>query len=392
MNIVYASCTCSKNKYESLFVNSECKPGQQVQKYNRLLIEGLSKNKGVDVNTVSCLPITRQNTKKILLPLCSEVEGNIKYNYIPMINVPLIKNFFVFICSFLLTLRLCKIKKEDTVIICDILNISVAFGAVLAAKLSRKKSVGIVTDIPAMIYGEKSLNTKISMWLLYSFSSYVFLTKEMNKLVNRHNRPYVVLEGHVDINMQDIHNTLTEKYAEKVCIYAGGLNRIYGIDYLVNGFLKANIENSILHIYGTGDYEQEVKKICSQTDKVKYFGVVSNDLVVSEQLKATLLINPRPTTEEYTKYSFPSKNMEYMLSGTPTLTTKLPGMPQEYDEFVYLIQEENECGLARVLTEILNLDTGILHLKGANAKEFVLKNKNNVLQAKKILDMLNYKI
>ena len=34
-----------------------------------------------------------------------------------------------------------------------------------------------------------------------------------------------------------------------------------------------------------------------------------NDRVVEEQLRATLLVNPRPTTEAFTKYSFPSKNM-----------------------------------------------------------------------------------
>ena len=34
-----------------------------------------------------------------------------------------------------------------------------------------------------------------------------------------------------------------------------------------------------------------------------------NDRVVEEQLRATLLVNPRPTAEAFTKYSFPSRNM-----------------------------------------------------------------------------------
>ena len=60
---------------------------------------------------------------------------------------------------------------------------------------------------------------------------------------------------------------------------------------------------------------------------------------------ATLLINPRFSNEEYTKYSFPSKNMEYMASGTPILTTKLPGMPKEYYEYIYLFEEESIEGM-----------------------------------------------
>ena len=80
------------------------------------------------------------------------------------------------------------------------------------------------------------------------------------------------------------------------------------------------------------------KKLAQQYPAVKYKGVAPNAVIVEEELKATLLVNPRPTGEEYTKYSFPSKNMEYMASGTPVLTTCLPGMPAEYNEYVYLLK------------------------------------------------------
>ena len=30
-----------------------------------------------------------------------------------------------------------------------------------------------------------------------------------------------------------------------------------------------------------------------------------------------------------------------MVSGTPVLTTKLPGMPKEYDDYVYIIEDED---------------------------------------------------
>ena len=105
-------------------------------------------------------------------------------------------------------------------------------------------------------------------------------------------------------------------------------------------------------------------------------------------MEATLLVNPRPTHEEFVKYSFPSKTMEYMASGTPVLTTKLPGMPKEYYEYVDFIHSETPDGVAQALKQVLSLTDETLFEKGCRAREFVLKHKNNVVQARKILKML----
>lgn len=106
------------------------------------------------------------------------------------------------------------------------------------------------------------------------------------------------------------------------------------------------------------------------------------------EIAATLLVNPRPTDAEYTKYSFPSKNMEYMASGTPVLTTKLPGMPPDHLPHVYLIEDETADGIANVLGDLLTRDASELHEKGRAAKAFILEEKNNVSQAKKLLGLL----
>ena len=106
------------------------------------------------------------------------------------------------------------------------------------------------------------------------------------------------------------------------------------------------------------------------------------------QMQATLLVNPRPTKQQFTKYSFPSKNIEYMASGTPMLTTILPGMPKEYYDYVFLIKDESVNGLCEAISDVLALPTKEIELKGKIAKEFIMKNKNEKVQAKKILEFL----
>ena len=80
--------------------------------------------------------------------------------------------------------------------------------------------------------------------------------------------------------------------------------------------------------------------------------------------------------------------MEYMASGTPVLTTKLPGMPEEYNDYVYLLEEETEEGVAEALRDILARPKEELHQKGLAAKKFVMEEKNNCVQAKKVLEMV----
>ena len=164
--------------------------------------------------------------------------------------------------------------------------------------------------------------------------------------------------------------------------------RIYGIESLVRGFIAAAIPNTELHIYGNGDFTKELKVLAEQYETVKYMGIAPNSQIVEAELKASLLINPRPTGEEYTRYSFPSKNMEYMASGTPVLTTRLPGMPKDHEPYVFFIEDETAEGIKSALEKVFALPEEELHAFGLRAKEFVLKEKNNITQAEKVLSLL----
>ena len=146
--------------------------------------------------------------------------------------------------------------------------------------------------------------------------------------------------------------------------------------------------NAQLQIYGPGDYVEELQEIAKEDRRIFYGGMLLNTQIVEEEQKATLLVNPRPTDEEYVKYSFPSKTMEYMASGTPVLTTVLPGMPKEYYPYVYLLEDETAEGIAAKLKQVLLQSDGALFEKGCAARSFVLDTRNNIVQAGKILDML----
>jgi glycosyltransferase involved in cell wall biosynthesis len=160
------------------------------------------------------------------------------------------------------------------------------------------------------------------------------------------------------------------------------------MEMLVQSFISLGRQEWELHIYGDGNYVQELINITSQHKNVKYFGVLNNIQVIDKQMKAHLLVNPRLTDSEFIKYSFPSKTMEYMASGTPLISTALPGMPDEYYNFIYVIEDESEEGFMSSLSSVFDLGLDVLHKKGTDAKKFILESKNNIIQAKRVLNFL----
>ena len=396
MKILYASPLCSEKVSNYIFKSSSTNQELAVQKFHQLITEGLSMyEKECSVETLSIISITPSGHKKRFWNIPSEMDRNIRYNYIPMINWPILKSIIILINSFFqLSFLILSSWRREKIILCDILYLPLLISVFMASKLFKVKSIAIVTDLPDFV-GDfkdrgnlvKTISKKVSYYILPKFNAYVLLTEEMNKVVNTRNKPYLIMEGLVDISMKASNNSLKNKNNERILLYAGNLYERNGIKKLIEAFLQLEGENLRFHIYGSGEMGKDMPYYMNLDRRIVYQGVFPNKVIVEKELEATLLLNPRPSNEEFTKYSFPSKNMEYMVSGTPIVTTPLPGMPIEYYDYVYLFDDETIHGFLNTLRYLLSLNEEKLHEKGKQAKEFVLKNKNNMIQAKRILDL-----
>ena len=380
MNIVYASACVSASAYAALYGASKVKPAFQAQKYNRLFIEGLAHHTRVDVIGYPDAESTIRPER--IVKLKPETVGNAHYHYLWGFRGPYRRLHLLF-GTFFKSLRLLN---GDSAVVVDCLNQMAGLGAMLAARLRGKPCIGIVTDLPQFMGSGASF--AVSRYLIRHCTGYVLLTEAMNAVVNPTGKPHVVLEGHADAAMEQCRPSLERKACKRICLYAGSINRIYGIGMLVEGFLLANLPDVELHIYGSGDYEQELAEIAEKHPNITYGGLLLPSQVVEKEMEATLLVNPRPSDEEFVRYSFPSKTMEYMSTGTPVLMTKLPCLPKEYLPHLYLIEQETPEGVARALRDTLAKDDETLFQKGTGARNFVLKERSNVIQAKKVLDML----
>ena len=376
----------SQKEFDNIFKLAKIKPLQSIQKFHRLTVEGLKGN-GIDITTITARPVTGYTHTGLWWRQKEEVNHGIRHIYLPILNLRFIKNIIVAIMSFIQTLIWCfKSDRKCDVVVCDVLNYSVMLGAFFATKVMWFKSCAIVTDLPSMIISRMniSLFLKLIDSVTSNFSSYILLTDAMSPMINKKNRPYIVMEGLVDKRMEDriVESTYSDNRLKHI-IYAGGIYEKYGVKMLIDAFVNLDVQGLELHIYGSGDMEHDMPRYEAIDCRVKYHGVQPNAVVVEHQLKAMLLVNPRFTNDaEYTKYSFPSKNMEYMVSGTPVLTTNLPGMPAEYHEYVYILENETTEALTSKLRDISSRSWTELLDFGCSAQGFVLNNKNNYIQAK----------
>lgn len=387
MNVLYVSCLMPRARFYRLFRADGAMPGQQAQKYHRLMAEGLAKN-GAGVTALSLPPVNRANYTGRWLPGARDEEAGVAFRLLPVVNIPIGKHICAFLLSFFSALGELK-RQPDAAVMLDVLSLSVSMGAALAARLCRRKAVGIVTDLPEMMdANNRGFGAALGAGLIGLCTHYVFLTEAMNERLNPRRKPYAVIEGQVDAALGGHEVMAPPAEGPRVLLYAGEISRKYGLETLAEGFLRADIRGTELHYYGSGDYADDFARLCAQHGALRYMGVRPNEEVVRAEQRATLLINPRPTTEAFTRYSFPSKNMEYMVSGVPVATTRLPGMPDSYLPHVFLIEDETADGVAAALRAILALPAAALSAKGLAARRFVLAEKSNVRAAARILDLL----
>lgn len=395
MDILYISGLSSEKNLDDIKNKTGNNPGYAIQKFSRMLVKGFIDN-GYKISALSNAPINHFITGKRFCNIAKDCSDEIDITYIPFWDIPLVKHIGIVLFTFFFVCKWGIKNKKDKAICCDVLSVSASMGALLASKMIGIKSIGVVTDLPFFLLTNKKITlkrkliSKINASYLSSFSHYVLLTEQMNEAINKHHSPYIVMEGLCYKDSNEISIGTYEKKDPPTILYAGGINERNGIETFVKAFLKSQI-NACLVLYGDGEYVEELKVLSKENDCIDYRGVASNKEVVEESIRATLIVNPRFSNQEHTKYSFPSKNIESMSTGTPLLTTKLPGIPSDYYSYNYFFDEETIDGYAAKLRELFSKDPLELHNFGLKAKEYVLCNKNNVVQAKRIMRLVTEK-
>lgn len=399
MKIFYFGSVCADEIFNKTVEQSKVKPSASAQNFESALIKGFSQIENLEVTAASAESIAMYpgGNRVILKSRTDKLTPNINTNILFAINLPLIKQITHAKSAAKALKKWLKQNNDcqDKCVLCYGIYPAVVKRIQALCKKNNCKCLAIITDVPSTMFTyTKSKNLlkrlfsgsykKSAIALQDKFDGYVYLTENMKDEVAP-GKPYTVVETIADVSI--FNNVKKEdKATPPALMYAGALYKKYGVDLIIDAFEKVKTDCQ-LWLFGSGDYEEEIIARASKNDKIKFFGRVSRQEVLMREQQASLLLNIRNSDDEYTKYSFPSKMVEYMLSGTPMVTTRLEGIPCEYYNYCYALKERDADKIAAEIDVVLN-DKNLAQT-GKNAKKFVEQNKNAFCQAKKIVEFAN---
>lgn len=370
------------------------------------LIHSLRQNLTIAPDVFSVFPIgVYPKSRQIMMGARREkLEGDIYCQLIPFLNVFLLKQVTVGISNLLiLMIWLWHNRNHQRYVIVHNVYPPMSVPVLLATRLLGGKSVALVMDLPHDLSydfsGIKGKLRQLNWWVETHILSYFSGIIAYSRFIGEDHAPSIpmlVMEGGVDIGdiciLPDQEIEIGEIPAsddQRILMFSGTLNRTNGVDMLLHAFQRLNDPSYRLWIFGRGPLGSLVNDAAQSDNRIVFFGFVPDQSAVTRvQQQATLLVSLRMHNDLINRYTFPSKIREYMLSGRPVLSTLSPGIPDEYYEHMYILKEESVEGLSQSIHEICSKSADELSSVGANARSFVLTQKNWSQQARRIMDFL----
>ena len=394
MKILYFGTVCDLKAYDQRFEGYASKPSVAPIVFETALLEGFRQNGAdVQIHSFPMIPTYPGYRKLYFGGMTEKLPCGYICRWLKTINIPVLKQLSRRLDARKAMKNWLKENREEGLILTCSIPPFLVRDILDYARRYHVKTVAIVPDLLRDMYINEDKNTvSYRLKQLYlaqplrlqgGYDGYIYLTEAMGEVVAP-GKPCMVMEG-----IADTAKVYPPKEQEKVyprgIMYAGMLHEKYGILNLVEAFEKLDMTDTELWLFGEGTAVAEIKRRAGINPRIRYFGSVPRASILEYERKATLLVNPRDPNEEFTKYSFPSKTIEYMLSGTPLLTTKLKGIPPGYFDYVFSSESNSADALAEAMKDALGRSGNALMEFGVNAQAFIKREKNAGWQAKRIL-------
>ncbi|MFG1779345.1 glycosyltransferase family 4 protein [Micromonospora sp. NPDC049048] len=171
-------------------------------------------------------------------------------------------------------------------------------------------------------------------------------------------------------------------------VYAGGLSRAYGVDRLVEAFRALPGTDLRLRVYGRGELDGWLRDQAAADPRVAPPELLPREALLPRLARAAVLVNPRPVDQDFVRWSFPSKLIEYLSAGVPVVTTALPGIPDEYRPWLLFAETDTADGLREAVDRALRLGPAEHARIAHGGAAFVRETRGPSAQGRRMRDFL----
>ena len=330
---------------------------------------------------------------------CPNRNENVTDIYVSFLNIPLLDKVIKGIKISKAAKKWAK-NKEKAYIFVYSLSSAYLMGAVAAKRKNPNcKIISIVPDLPEFMSNSTS---KIYRFLkkidrhhiekkLESADAFVLFAEPMKERLPVYNKPYKVVEGIIkNLDEKEYFEKVNRKIADhkKIIMLSGNLDCEEGIPALLEAFSQIKDQEYQLWLTGTGNSVELIEKSAKQDSRIKYYGYIdSYEDFLALQQQAFVFVVMVPPQNEKSAYYFPSKLMEYMVTGGIVACHKLRCIPKEYDDYLEYFPDDVE-GISQKLIELCELDEQEFQ-KRALARFRFMQTKMPGRQMEKLIELLN---
>lgn len=367
-------------------------PQSQTHRFAWALVRALRDNR-VDVDLLSTAPVMDfPRNSQVLFGFARFDQDGVSGVLLPFVNLTVLKHLTRFLsCWFVAAPRLHR-SRPDWLVVHGVHSPFLWF-AVMARRRIGVRTAVILTDPPGVVRPDdgtvkrllKRLDVAVVRSALVRCDAVVVLAEPLaHDFAPR--VPYLVLEG-LAATTGSPAPLPTAVASGPTVVYAGGLLQEYGVGDLVRAFRALPDPTLRLQLYGRGALEPWLAEQSVADPRIQPVRLVAPEELGGIYAHATVLVQPRPAEQDFVPYSFPSKLIEYLASGTVTVSTRLPTIPDDYEPHV-VWSEGGAEGLARALTGVLGWSRSARAAHGAAASRFVTTSRGTTAQGARLVAFL----
>lgn len=368
MNILFLTSAMLEKDFERYESEAKIKPNPSNQNFYLKLIKSLSLLNNVSV--VSLRPLTKGMFKNASFPQEENEIDRIKFHYVKNKASKVYR--YCFEKRNVVSLSDNVIKTfggNDFIVLVDSLRFSLVKSALQLKKQHKCKVVAVLTDNPLNLQKPNIARTKKIKNMLKCFDGYISLTQQLVDNVDK-TKKHIIVDGLVE----EVKQVEKSPFSFDYFFFGGSLYEKYGVKTLVNNFHESSCKAKLL-IAGNGKLSKYIDEIAVKDKRIVYLSQLSKNKLISYEHSALANINPRPLNDKLDKESIPSKFLEYVSSGVPTISTKHPRFANVFKNDIIWIEND----IKTTLENFERLSPSIVKEKALNAKRkaFELYSLNN---------------
>lgn len=313
----------------------------------------------------------------------------------PFLNLPLI-NLLSKGAGLIRATSQLDVKQKDTIIVYSLHSPFLRAATYLKQKIGCTVIV-LVPDLPEFMSAQnnffrKTLKKVDRIFInkyLQKLDGYVLFAKNMDReLPPKESK--ITIEGILEFNESDyLESTKKIDGLKKVVMYSGNLNISEGIVRLLDIFSLVRDDDCELWITGMGDGEKIIKSRAKEDKRIKYLGYIDEYAKLLElQKQAKVLVSMVDPKNPKSDVFFPSKLMEYLLTGREVMCYKLGCIPPEYDNYLKYFIYESAKQSAKLLEEGLDMSLEEVRVEALKRIE-LLKKKDLMFQVGRLIEFIN---